>query len=72
MTQDHDVTHAQGTDRELQRRAGAVLVTGIFLGWGFVTRHQVGDIARHQDLARRGIEDHFGRHTAVDTADHHD
>ncbi|MCY1558350.1 hypothetical protein D9M68_952760 [compost metagenome] len=32
---------------------------------GLVGRHQVGDVAQHEEFARAGIEDHFGRRTAV-------
>ena len=41
----------QHPDRELQRRAGAVIA-----GVGLIGRHQAGDIAHYEQLARRRPE----------------
>ena len=49
MPQHHDMTDLQRADGEFQRRAGAVLLATFRL----IARHQIGDIARHQQLARR-------------------
>ena len=65
MAQHHDVADLKGAHREFQRRAGAVLVAGGLAGRRLVSRHDIGDVARHQDFARRGIEYHFRRHPAV-------
>ena len=39
---------------------------------GRVGRHQVGDVAHHEQLARPRVEDHLGRHPRVAAADDHD
>ena len=37
-----------------------------------VGRHQIGDVAHHEQLARPRVEDHLRRHPRVAAADHHD
>jgi len=35
---------------------------------GLVRRHQIGDVAQYEELARLGVEDHRGVHPAVRAA----
>ncbi len=37
-----------------------------------IGRHQIGDVAHHEQLARMGIEDHLGRDARIAAADDHD
>src|SRR5262249_36458117 len=39
---------------------------------GRIGRHQVGDVAHHEQLAGSGIENDFRRYPRVTAADHHD
>jgi hypothetical protein len=47
--------HPQHVDRIFQRGRNAV---GVLVG--LVHRYEVGDVAHHEQLARAGVEDHFG------------
>ena len=67
MAKDDNVLDPQRLDAEFERRAGAVLRYAV----GFVRRHEVGDVADDQQLARRGIEYEFRRNPLVDAADDH-
>jgi hypothetical protein len=62
-----DVLHLQRLDGEFQGRRGAVI-----LPVGLVDRHEVGDVADREQLARTGIEDRAGRDPAVAAADDQD
>ena len=37
-----------------------------------IGRHQVGDVAHHEQFAGTGVEDHLRRHARIAAADHHD
>ena len=43
-----------------------------YLPSGLVGRHEVGDVAHHEQLAGPRVEDHLRRHPRVAAADHHD
>ena len=38
---------------------------------GRIGRHQIGDVAHHEQLARPGVEDHLRRDPGIAAADHH-
>jgi hypothetical protein len=59
-----DLEHLHG---EFKRREYAVAGAVRRIG-----RHQVGDVAHHEQLARMGIEDHLRRDAGIATADDHD
>ena len=67
MAHDDDVADAHRVDRELDGGRGAVLAA-----IGLERRHEVGDVAEDEQLARAGIEDGLGRRAAVATGDDHD
>jgi hypothetical protein len=62
----HDVFHVKHRNRVFQRGRDAV---GAAVG--LVHRHQVGDIAHHEQFAGAGVEDHFRRYPGIAAADHH-
>ena len=61
-----DVFHPQHLDRIFQRRRDAVRAAV-----GLIDRHQIGDVAHHEQFAGAGIEDHLRRHPGIAAADHH-
>ena len=67
MAEHHDVLHAQNRYRVFQRRRDAV---GAAIG--LIDRHQIGDVAHHEQFAGAGIEDHFRGNPGIAAADHHD
>ena len=66
MAEHHDVFYVQNLDRIFQRRGHAMRV-----GVRLIDRHQVGDVAHHEQFAGAGIEDHLGRNPGIAAADHH-
>ena len=67
VTEDDDVADAEHLHGELERREHAV--ADAVPGEG---RHQVRDVAHHEQLARMGIEDDLRRHPGIAAADDHD
>ena len=66
VAEHHDVFYAQHRNRVFQRRRDAVRVAV-----RLVDRHQIGDVAHHEQFAGAGIEDHFRRDPGIAAADHH-
>ena len=66
VPQHDDLRHLQLRHRKLQRRRHAVPPAA-----QLERRHQVGDVAHHEDLARHGIEDLRRIDSAVGAGDHH-
>ena len=52
--------------REFERGGGGVVLAVRRIG-----RHQVGDVAHDEQLARAGVEDRFGRGAGIAAGDHH-
>jgi hypothetical protein len=63
----HDVLYPQRIDGEFEGGRNAV---GAAVGG--INRHQIGDVAHHEQFTGAGVEDHFGRDTGIAAADHHD
>src|SRR3546814_90258 len=61
MAEDDDVLDAHGAHGEFDGRAGAVKLGGRLVG-----RHQVGDVAGDDDVARRRAEDTLGVDPRID------
>ena len=61
-----DVFYAQNLNRVFQRRRHAVRAAV-----RLIDRHQIGDVAHHEQFAGAGIEDHLRRHPGIAAADHH-
>ena len=59
-----DVRHLERLDRILDRRRGAVIA-----GIGLIGRHQVGDVAHHEQATGRRVEDHRRIDPAVRAGD---
>ena len=38
---------------------------------GWIHRHQIGDVAHHEQFAGAGVEDHLRRDAGIAAADHH-
>ena len=66
VTEHHDVLHLQHVDRIFQRRRDAVRAAV-----GLIDRHQIGDVAHHEQFAGAGVEDHLRRDAGIAAADHH-
>ena len=66
VAHDHDRADAQGENRELERRAG-----GMAPRVGLVDRHQRGDVADDEQLARAGVEDRLRPGPRVGAGDDH-
>ena len=62
-----DVLDLERGDAELQRRRNAM---GALVGR--IGRHDVGDVAHDEELARARVENDFRRDARVAAADHHD
>jgi hypothetical protein len=67
MAEHDDVLHAQRLHGEFECRAGAVEPTV-----GLIGRHEIGDVAHHEQLARARVEDHLRRDAGIAAADQHD
>jgi hypothetical protein len=67
MAEHDDVLDPQRADGEFERRGHAVI-----RAVGRIGRHQIGDVAHDEQLARPGVEDDFRRHPRVAAADDHD
>ena len=61
-----DVFDAQHLHRIFQRRGDAVCVAV-----RLIDRHQIGDVAHHEQFAGAGVEDHLRRDAGIAAADHH-
>ena len=66
MAEHHDVLDAQDLHRVFQRRRDA-MGAAVRLEH----RHQIGDVAHHEEFAGAGVEDHFRRDAGIAAADHH-
>ena len=66
VAHDDEMLDAQVEHGELDRRADAVELAARLVG-----RHQVGDVADDEQLARHGAEDRFGVDAAVAARDDH-
>jgi hypothetical protein len=66
MAEHDDVLHVERGDAEFERGRNAVSMTV-----GGVGRHDVGDVAHHEQLARASVKNDFRQDTRVATADHH-
>ena len=66
VAEHHDVFHPQNLHGIFQRRRDAV---GAAVG--LIHRHQIGDVAHHEQFARAGVEDHLRRDAGIAAADHH-
>ena len=66
MSHDDDMLDLQHLNRELDARRGAVLAAARLEG-----RHEIGDVAQHEQFARPAIENRFGGRPAVATGDDH-
>jgi len=62
----HDMSDMQSADSIFQRRRDAMRAA-----IRLIDRHQVGDIAHHEQFAGAGVEDHLGRDPGIAAADHH-
>ena len=67
MTHDDKTLDPQIHNRELDARADAVIFAA-----RFKRRHEVGDIARHEQFARHRIENRFRIDTAIAARNNHD
>ena len=67
VTEHDDVPDLEALHGELERGRGAVVGAVRLIG-----RHQVGDIADDENLARRGIENGFRRRPGIAAGDDHD
>jgi len=61
-----DVLYPQRPHRIFQRRRNAMRAA-----IGRIDRHQIGDVAHHEQFAGAGIENHLRRHPGIAAADHH-
>jgi hypothetical protein len=61
-----DMLHLERSNAELERRGNAVR-----LSIGLVGRHDVGDVAHDEELARARVENDLRRHAGIAAADHH-
>ena len=66
MAEHHDVLYAQHLYRIFQRRRHA-MGAAVRLE----NRHQIGDVAHHEEFAGAGVENHFRRDAGIAAADHH-
>ena len=66
VAEHHDVLDAQDLHRIFQRRRHAMRAA-VRLEY----RHQIGDVAHHEQFTRAGVEDHFRRDAGIAAADHH-
>ncbi len=66
MAHDDDIGDVQRLDGEFDAGRGAVLAAVRLVG-----RHEIGDVAEHEELARAGIEDHLGCRATVAAGDDH-
>ena len=66
MAEHDDVLYAQNPNRIFQRGRDAVRAAV-----RRIDRHQIGDVAHHEQLAGAGIEDHLRRYPGIAAADHH-
>jgi hypothetical protein len=67
MAEHHNMFDLQDLNAIFQRCGGGMILVVWRIG-----RHQIGDIARDEQLARPGVEDHLWRGPAVAARDHHD
>ena len=66
MAEHHDVFYAQHLYRVFQCRRHA-MGAAVRLE----DRHQIGDVAHHEEFAGAGVENHFRRDAGIAAADHH-
>jgi hypothetical protein len=66
VAEHHDMLHAQHIDGVFERGRNAV---GALIG--LVDRHQIGDVAHHEQFTGAGIEDRFRRDAGIAATDHH-
>ncbi len=67
MAEHDDVLHLERGDAEFERGRNAVRVPIRRIG-----RHDVGDVAHHEDLARACVEDHLWGNAGIRATDQHD
>ena len=66
VAEHHDVLDAAAPDGIFQRRRDAMRAAV-----RLIDRHQIGDVAHHEQFAGAGVEDHLRRDPGIAAADHH-